>query len=235
MAFEVPLEADRVDDLNFFTTLVRAPLLGTLIWIFGDKDSQNEEKSVESLSIGDSSTDTNNSSFNKTTSMKRSHSKTINLKKTPPSLTGSELSDFGEIRESFEGICLDSTISGKIKKEISWSDELGLGDIRQEFNHKVRNHVCAWDCRLIVTNICEMHWGLGVVGRRDHSFLSRRSSSLRLLFSLALPFFDLWFCLMIESRWISHGQQSMENRAHASVLRSAIIGLVRHSDDDYRD
>jgi hypothetical protein len=172
------------------------------------------------------------------------------LKKTPPSLTGSEISDFGEIRESFEGINLDKTIPGKIKKEISWSDEVGHGDIRQEFNHKVRSAACcerikgnSWLIVIFVRCIGEVAtrrpWQAPKVKSSIRTF-SWRSSSLRLFLGSCTS--------LIRFMVLSHGRISVKdlhgrsssrwnNPQHASVLRLpvAIIGLVRHSDNDYRD
>lgn len=47
MAFDTPLEADRPGELNLINTFVRAPVLGTLMWIFGGdvaKEFEEQEK-----------------------------------------------------------------------------------------------------------------------------------------------------------------------------------------------
>ena len=46
MAFDHPLEADRVDDLNFFSTVIRAPVVGALFWFLGGAEAKqrNEEE-----------------------------------------------------------------------------------------------------------------------------------------------------------------------------------------------
>jgi len=44
MAFTHPVEADRVDDLGFFSTFVRAPVVGTLMWIIGGSDAIKAEE-----------------------------------------------------------------------------------------------------------------------------------------------------------------------------------------------
>jgi hypothetical protein len=141
MAFEVPLEADRVDDLNLFSTFVRAPVIGTLLWILGgNKAKEEEEREQQQHKLGeDDSSFENNSNddlMNKA-QMKRSFSKRSGgLKKTAPSLIGSEISDMGEIRESLDTLALDGELSsdklnGQFKKELSWSDESGRGDLVQ--------------------------------------------------------------------------------------------------------
>jgi hypothetical protein len=37
MAFEVPIEADRPDNLGFLSSFVRAPVVGTIMWVFWGK------------------------------------------------------------------------------------------------------------------------------------------------------------------------------------------------------
>ncbi|CAB9509011.1 expressed unknown protein [Seminavis robusta] len=45
MAFDQPLEADRVDD-NFLISLVRGPVLGALSWIMGGEDADDSEREL---------------------------------------------------------------------------------------------------------------------------------------------------------------------------------------------
>ena len=138
MAFEVPLESDRVDDQNLFSTIVRDPLIGTLQWILGGKSKEEEndsdEETEEAPALVDSSPTGNPPSNNPT--MKRSFTKPRGpgLKKAAPSLIGSEISDIGEVRESLDTLCLEhapesstSDLPGsfKSKKSLSWSDESG--------------------------------------------------------------------------------------------------------------
>lgn len=135
MAFEVPLDADRVDDLNLFSTFIRAPVIGTLLWILGgDKGYQAENQSTvqrldddhNSISdhnnigatIGngilatdcDSQYNSNRLTHYELISMKRHYSKeqrgnTATLKKASPSLIGSDISEC-EVRESLDAMCL---------------------------------------------------------------------------------------------------------------------------------
>eukprot|EP00551_Chaetoceros_affinis_P007557 CAMPEP_0203683524 /NCGR_PEP_ID=MMETSP0090-20130426/47569_1 /ASSEMBLY_ACC=CAM_ASM_001088 /TAXON_ID=426623 /ORGANISM="Chaetoceros affinis, Strain CCMP159" /LENGTH=400 /DNA_ID=CAMNT_0050552673 /DNA_START=374 /DNA_END=1576 /DNA_ORIENTATION=- len=53
MAFDRPLEADRVDDLGLLSTFVRAPIVGPIMWILGKKLAENngEEEKENTLSI----------------------------------------------------------------------------------------------------------------------------------------------------------------------------------------
>ena len=58
MAFDRPLEADRVDDLGLLSAFVRAPVLGPIMWILGKKltDSGKNDEDKENRLI-QSSTD----------------------------------------------------------------------------------------------------------------------------------------------------------------------------------
>jgi hypothetical protein len=47
MAFDRPLEADRVDDLGLLSTFVRAPIVGPIMWILGKKLGMNDDKDDE--------------------------------------------------------------------------------------------------------------------------------------------------------------------------------------------
>jgi len=136
MAFEVPLEADRVDDhLNIFSTIVRAPVM-TLQWILGgsNKDEDAPDEHHEELQALDGTTSQETGNNNNLPTMKRSYTKrSSGLKKAAPSLIGSEISDIGEVRESLDTMCLEHDSSSsrfvpgsfKSKKSLSWSDELG--------------------------------------------------------------------------------------------------------------
>lgn len=112
MAFEIPLESDRIDDdLNLFSTIARAPVIGTLFWMLGGSRNRKEENDDEQES------------------MKRSFSKGAGMKKAAPSLVGSEVSEIGEIRDSLDAMCLADVAANfprmRRKKELSWSDESG--------------------------------------------------------------------------------------------------------------
>jgi hypothetical protein len=135
MAFEVPLEADRVDDLNLFSTFVRAPVIGTLMWILGG-DKAKEEDMQRTQQLHDSSTEQDDAPCTDRSSLKRVKVKHSSLKKVAPSLLGSEVSDVGEIRDGLDSMCFDDTEPmlegsgsrfepGRQKRELSWSDEIG--------------------------------------------------------------------------------------------------------------
>lgn len=50
MAFDTPLEADRPGELNLLNALVRAPVVGTLMWIFGGDAARAEEAQLQDCS-----------------------------------------------------------------------------------------------------------------------------------------------------------------------------------------
>jgi hypothetical protein len=44
MAFDRPIEADRVDDLGLLSSFVRSPLIGPIMWVLGNHLSRDENK-----------------------------------------------------------------------------------------------------------------------------------------------------------------------------------------------
>jgi hypothetical protein len=159
MAFEVPLEADRVDDLNFFSTVWRAPVIGTIFWILGgDKarrvEEEQETKDLHPSAGGDSvdGGDDRDAGFSQEErlsaaaddNMKRSFSRRSSLKKNTPSLADSEVSELADVGESLEGLSLSKGKHGHRKKELSWSDESGkdLAEIIHEVSYYM--HCLLW-------------------------------------------------------------------------------------------
>jgi hypothetical protein len=55
MAFDRPLEADRVDDLGLLSSFVRSPLVGPILWLLGNHLSSEENKENPKRSIVDKS------------------------------------------------------------------------------------------------------------------------------------------------------------------------------------
>jgi len=149
MAFDHPLEADRVEDLNFFSAFVRAPVVGTLMWILGGKMAKEEEekelKQQTKEALMDDSTDevVPPPSLVRTSSASGQPKKSA-LKKSQPSLAGSDISDVGECAESLErvhlveGDSLPKSLRPKRKKELSWSDQNGKGALAQFMDEEVR-------------------------------------------------------------------------------------------------
>jgi len=160
MAFDLPLEADRVGALNLFSTFVRAPVIGTIMWMFGGSKAIEEEQQeleqrqmnvgmTEQSSCSPSRQHLNGSSLLKPNGMRRCSSNLNKrvpsksaLKKSAPSLVGSEISDVGECSEALEGMHLVDSHGmlhsfKRRKKELSWSDESGQSLV--EYVGEVRN------------------------------------------------------------------------------------------------
>lgn len=135
MAFDRPLEADRVDDLNLFGTFIRAPIIGTLLWIVGGKEAQADEEEQKLATVDGTMTPPNQ--------FYSSHGRRLksSLKKGTPNLVGSDLSDVGACSEALDGMHLvDSSPPGtlkKRKKQLSWSDESGQSLVEVLDNHEV--------------------------------------------------------------------------------------------------
>jgi hypothetical protein len=158
MAFDHPIEADRVNDLNFFSTFIRAPIIGTLMWLVGgEKARQQEEELIEREKVAaelmseSDSADVPQSSENyrKMAAGEANRSLPSALKKTSPSLAGSEISDIGSCSEAMEGLhlveskdILSKPAFPKRKKELSWSDEIGHSLV-QFIESEVSNVFCA--------------------------------------------------------------------------------------------
>ena len=150
MAFEQPVEADQVD-LNLGSILSRAPIIGSFMFLFGvDRAKQEEEERQQIMaSASSSSSDDCNDNDRVSTTMLHHHThynkkpRKSALKKTPPSLVGSVISDIGECSEALEGMhlvvnnnnkddsesssssTLTTCLSQKKRKSLSWSDQSG--------------------------------------------------------------------------------------------------------------
>jgi len=163
MAFDRPLEADRVDDLNLFSVFLRAPVVGTLLWwVAGDKakrqqlEEDEERRKMQDLlergggDGGESSNPSKRSAGALSGSCgaaKKSKPTKSVLKKSkggPPGMVPSEVSVdgcVGECSEALEDLSLGaqhvpSSLKGK-KKELSWSDESGH-DLVEFIGYEVR-------------------------------------------------------------------------------------------------
>mmetsp|Transcript_2805 Transcript_2805/g.4112 ORF Transcript_2805/g.4112 Transcript_2805/m.4112 type:complete len:317 (-) Transcript_2805:220-1170(-) len=149
MAFDQPLEADRVEDLNLFSFLVRAPIVGTLMWILGGdeaKKREEEDKLKEELfeaesdgssSLKSSSENLRRSALHQSAQLKR-FDEIKKGKKLPPRLLGSDISDFGDcaiaeeeeadrsLQQQANNRDRQNSIPNlKKSRKMSWSDETG--------------------------------------------------------------------------------------------------------------
>lgn len=125
MAFDHPVEADRVD-LNLGSIISRAPVIGSLMYLLGGRHAREEEEqeSASRKQLDRSlASDSQNLLTNSFKPIKSA------LKKSSPSLAPTEeASD----NESFQSAldCYDrhdtESTFGRKKKELSWSDQSGL-------------------------------------------------------------------------------------------------------------
>lgn len=129
-AFDRPIEADKVD-LNLFSKTV----LGTLMWILGGHHSKEQDEEEQprrqahnllAAAVDDETSD-RQPLRSSNTSLRKMPSKSV-LKKSAPSMIGSEISEVGECLEALDGMLLDGGQTRPLKrckKELSWSDESG--------------------------------------------------------------------------------------------------------------
>ena len=126
MAFDSPLEADRIDDLGFVSAFIRAPVVGTLMWVLGgSKAMEEDEKDQMIMDSEDDCTSTSRNNNNRhSLNMEETNGK---LKKTAPRLIGSDISEFAAEAEalSLEGCSLQEYSGLRKSRKMSWSDESG--------------------------------------------------------------------------------------------------------------
>ena len=169
MAFDQPLEADRVDDLNLFSSFVRAPIIGTIMWLLGgdaakkQEEEQRRQDTAAAMIVEGANSDALSSISNKCTSKARLRRSSL---KKAPHLIGSEVSELGELsdplgneaaatalpdlhlqRSTGSSSSSGSAVSLKRqrrKKQLSWSDETGHDlamflGVKEVSNRCVRN------------------------------------------------------------------------------------------------
>ena len=52
MAFDRPIEADRVEDLGLFASFLRAPVVGTILWLLGGEEAKKAEDEAHAKFLG---------------------------------------------------------------------------------------------------------------------------------------------------------------------------------------
>mmetsp|Transcript_32135 Transcript_32135/g.53096 ORF Transcript_32135/g.53096 Transcript_32135/m.53096 type:complete len:163 (-) Transcript_32135:1280-1768(-) len=159
MAFDHPLEADKVDDSGLFSTFVTVPAVGFIMWVLGADEAKKKEEEQQKRELKEQLEGEHNSSSSggehessssekKTIPSKQLHQMityTQNKrmrKKMPPRMVGSDLSDFGDLAIAMEeSKFADSDSEYDIRayglrrsKKMSWSDESGkdLCEIKNE-------------------------------------------------------------------------------------------------------
>eukprot|EP00978_Attheya_sp_CCMP212_P020973 scaffold60718_cov59-Attheya_sp.AAC.5 len=104
MAFDRPLEADRVEDLGFLSSFVRAPVIGTIMWMFGGdaaKKREEEEQTRDMQTMLEAATEDETGAFDTAHSFDKENDIDV-VKHMPfghkltPDLTGSDLSEMSD-------------------------------------------------------------------------------------------------------------------------------------------
>ena len=141
MAFDRPLEADKVDDLGLFSSFVRAPIVGVLMWALGGdeakkKEAQEQRNALEEhCEVEDQESDDKPINAAQLQLMIEQNRNRKNGKKKVPYLIGSDISDFADlamVESESSANCDDSErencdLGGGLKrtKKTSWSDQSG--------------------------------------------------------------------------------------------------------------
>jgi hypothetical protein len=140
MAFDQPLEADRVDDLNFFSTIIRAPVVGALFWFLGGEEAKQrdeEEKTLRAQLFGNPSEELDDDSWRSASSSSRGADCPVDpcsagfpprrstLKKAPPSMAESEVSTL-----SFASSAAGTTTKDRIEQCSESLDHMTLEEFQ---------------------------------------------------------------------------------------------------------
>eukprot|EP00548_Thalassiothrix_antarctica_P012093 CAMPEP_0194159556 /NCGR_PEP_ID=MMETSP0152-20130528/77901_1 /TAXON_ID=1049557 /ORGANISM="Thalassiothrix antarctica, Strain L6-D1" /LENGTH=282 /DNA_ID=CAMNT_0038869141 /DNA_START=645 /DNA_END=1493 /DNA_ORIENTATION=- len=149
MAFDRPLEADKVNDLGLFSSFIRAPVVGVLMWALGGdeakriEEEQQERELIEQLTGEQQQHNNSNDGTIPASRLKEmiNHNrKKKNGLKALPRLISSDLSDFSDLgphQDSEDDDEVDN-ITRKVKK-MSWSDE-SHKNTRDEIKQTSRTH-----------------------------------------------------------------------------------------------
>ena len=151
MAFNQPIEADRPDNLDLLTTISRAPLVGTLMWLIGgdmalklEEEERNESNSTQKDDM-DKDKNNGNKAVHSNTTEHILHSENDG---NVPDRILSDISEYSPIEgddnvrltKSFEEFTLhdrnESNRSLGSTKRMSWSDEIGQSLV--EYSNEVR-------------------------------------------------------------------------------------------------
>lgn len=135
MAFDRPLEADKVDDLGLLSSFVRAPILGPLVWILG-RNMEKSHSQDENITVIEAQT--NSTSLDSGTRAPAPHRDAPDLSGSDVSCIGDEICSIDE--DSFDESHSDDSTKAehdsaakskrrrralKNTRKTSWSDESG--------------------------------------------------------------------------------------------------------------
>ena len=125
MAFDQPLESDRIDDSGLFSTLIRNPVAGVIMWALGEhKEKEDNRRRVAQQLLSESNNEPSKPNIRRVPSnMKAMHH-------ALPSMVASEMSETrGSSVETLDSLrrqdSRDALGSNLPKKQLSWSDDIG--------------------------------------------------------------------------------------------------------------
>lgn len=120
MAFEQHIEADRVDDLGFVATFLRAPVVGSLMWILerGNKNQSSQEP--RKPPCGETDSELPRPSLSSRRNPKE-------LKGMPLRLIDSDVSEFSDCTKTLTTNEEERNLKSRTRpsRSLSWSDESG--------------------------------------------------------------------------------------------------------------
>lgn len=140
MAFDRPLDADKVDDLGLFSSFVRAPIVGVLMWALGGdeakkKEAEEQRKAIEeTFAVEEQESEDKPINAAQLQLMIEQNRNRKKGKKKIPDLIGSDISDFGDLAiihseasNYDDSEREDCDFGGGLKrtKKTSWSDQSG--------------------------------------------------------------------------------------------------------------
>lgn len=164
MAFEQPLESDRVDHSSLFSTLLRNPIAGVFMWVLGEHSKDRDDEPEEELTSR--STNDEDACEGDRPQIKRVSSHLPISMKSTPSMVGSELSDIGEsAEEALGGGSLrlhgsHQSLALKLsRKHLSWSDDAGKNLVQFQNQVSLLRRDVDRFCRcfgmsMVKTNLC---------------------------------------------------------------------------------
>lgn len=132
MAFDRPLEADKVDDLGLFSSFIRAPVVGVVMWALGGDEArkieqQEQERELKEKLSGEqpSAIDERPVPAIQLKQMLEHNRNKRNGVKLLPKLINSDLSDFNDLAINDDQEEHEEETGMLKAKKMSWSDENG--------------------------------------------------------------------------------------------------------------
>mmetsp|Transcript_871 Transcript_871/g.1327 ORF Transcript_871/g.1327 Transcript_871/m.1327 type:complete len:164 (-) Transcript_871:1051-1542(-) len=156
MAFDRPLEADKVDDLGLFSSFIRAPVVGVIMWALGGDEArkieeQEQERELKEQLSGEQYNVVNDRPV-PASQLKQMIEHNRNKKngvKLLPKLINSDLSDFNDLAINDDPDDHEEETGSMKGKKMSWSDENGqelcdfIDEVRENSPlHGMKTKVC---------------------------------------------------------------------------------------------